>query len=293
MTWQQIIFSTTAEIAEPLNELLIETEALAVTMQDAADEPIFEPPLGTTPLWTQTEVMALFAEETDLKPIIAQLQAQLGILPPYRVVQLADQNWERAWMDEFKPMQFGKRLWICPSWCEPPDLAAANLLLDPGLAFGTGTHPTTRLCLEWLDANPPVGQTVIDYGCGSGILGLAALKLAAKAVWAIDNDPQALIATQDNASRNQIDPAQLHTILPDALPTALQVPLLLANILAQPLIELAPKLAALVQPKGTIVLSGILVEQADKVIATYQNWFKMEPATTIEDWVRLVGTRLE
>ena len=290
MTWQQLTFSTNAQAAEQLNELLLETEALAVTLQDAADEPIFEPALGTTPLWGQTELVALFSAEDDLQQIIRQLQKAFGPLPPYHISQVAEQNWERAWMDEFKPMQFGKRLWICPSWCEPVDPSAVNLLLDPGLAFGTGTHPTTRLCLEWLDANPPVNRRVIDYGCGSGVLALAALKLGAEITYAIDNDPQALLATEDNAKRNHLKPQQLQTWLPEQLP-ALTADLLLANILAQPLIELTGKFATLVKPQGTIVLSGILLEQADKVIQAYQPWFTLQPVIQLDEWVRLVGIR--
>ncbi len=290
MSWQQLTFSTTAQAAERLNELLLETEALAVTLQDAADEPIFEPALGTTPLWGQTELVALFSAEEDLQQIIQQLQAAFGQLPPYHISQVAEQNWERAWMDEFKPMQFGKRLWICPSWCEPVDPSAVNLLLDPGLAFGTGTHPTTRLCLEWLDANPPIDSQVIDYGCGSGVLALAALKLGAKITYAIDNDPQALLATEDNAKRNQINPWQLKTLSPDQ-PIAAPVDVLLANILAQPLIELAEKFASLIKPQGTIILSGILQEQADKVSQAYQPWFTMQMVTQSDEWVRLVGIR--
>ena len=290
MSWQQLTFSTTAQAAERLNELLLETEALAVTLQDAADEPIFEPALGTTPLWGQTELVALFGAEEDLQQIIQQLQAAFGQLPPYHISQVAEQNWERAWMDEFKPMQFGQRLWICPSWCEPVDPSAVNLLLDPGLAFGTGTHPTTRLCLEWLDANPPIDSQVIDYGCGSGVLALAALKLGAKITYAIDNDPQALLATEDNAKRNQINPRQLKTLSPEQ-PIAAPVDVLLANILAQPLIELAEKFASLIKPQGTIILSGILQEQADKVSQAYQPWFTLQTVKQLDEWVRLVGIR--
>jgi ribosomal protein L11 methyltransferase len=287
---QQLVFSTNTEIADKLNEVLLETEALAVTLQDAADEPIFEPALGTTPLWGKTEVVALFSEDADIQHVIQQLQAAVGQLPPYQINSVAEQLWERAWMDEFKPMQFGKRLWICPSWHAPVDATAVNLLLDPGLAFGTGTHPTTRLCLEWLDENPPSDKQVIDYGCGSGILAIAALKLAASMAYAVDYDSQALLATQDNALRNQLNSAQLKTFLPEALPS-LKVDVLLANILAQPLIELVEKFASLVKPQGTIVLSGILAEQADKVKQAYQPWFTIQTTTQLNEWVRLDGIK--
>jgi ribosomal protein L11 methyltransferase len=288
MAWQQLVFSASAIIAEQLNELLMETESLAVTMQDAADQAIFEPALGTTPLWGNTQLIALYDQHVDLQAVLAQLQSQFGSLPPYQITEVAERAWERVWMDEFKPMQFGKRLWICPSWCTPPDPTGVSLSLDPGLAFGTGTHPTTRLCLEWLDANPPSGLSVIDYGCGSGILALAALKLGAKTLSAVDTDPQALLATHDNGLRNDL---HIATFLPEQLPP-LSCEVLLANILAQPLIDLAPTLANLVRPQGRIVLSGILAEQAHKVSAAYQTWFAMQEVVQLDEWVRLTGIRL-
>jgi len=292
MAWQQITFSTDADTAEKLNEWLLETEALAVTLQDAEDEPIFEPALGTTPLWGKTELVALFSEDLDLQILLKDLEQGFGPLPAYQIQRIAEQNWERVWMDEFKPMQFGERLWIYPSWCEPIAQDAVNLLLDPGLAFGTGTHPTTRLCLEWLDQNPPLGQTLIDYGCGSGILALAAIKLGAKLGYAVDNDPQALLATAENASRNHIDTEQLATHLPEQLPK-LKADVLIANILAQPLQMLASQFAELVKPSGVIVLSGILTEQADGVIEAYKPWFNLYEKTQSAEWVRLVGIRNE
>ncbi len=287
MAWQQLVFNTTAEAAEKLNELLLASDSLAITLQDAADQPIFEPQQGTTPLWGNTQVIALFAENIELSIILAQLCQEFGPLPPYHVSYVAEQAWERAWMAEFKPMRFGKRLWICPSWCPPPAPEAVNLYLDPGLAFGTGTHPTTRLCLEWLDANLSKGASVIDYGCGSGILALAALKLGAERVWAVDNDQQALLATQDNALRNGL---QLTTFLPEQLP-AQACEVLLANILAQPLVELAPKLASLVATQGQMVLSGILAEQASQLAQLYQTWFSIDEVSQLDEWVRIVGTK--
>lgn len=286
MAWQQLTFSTTAELAEQVNEFLLATDALAVTLQDAEDAPIFEPPLGTTPLWGKTQVIALFDEHLNIKLLLEQLAQTFGELPPYTVLHLEDKNWERVWMDEFKPMQFGKGLWICPSWCEPVDPAAANLLLDPGLAFGTGSHPTTRLCLEWLAAHPPLGQQVIDYGCGSGVLAIAALKLGAQTAYAIDNDPQALIATHENAMRNQITTERIKTLAPECM-TRVKVDLLLANILAQPLIELAEKFASLIKPKGTVILSGLLHNQVAHVEQAYQPWFTLQEITQLDDWVRI------
>jgi ribosomal protein L11 methyltransferase len=192
-------------------------------------------------------------------------------------------------MDGYAPMQFGTRLWIVPTGFDAPDPDGVNLLLDPGLAFGTGTHPTTALCLEWLDAHPPVDQVVIDYGCGSGILGIAALKLGAREVWAVDNDPQALVATLDNAQRNAVA-AQVKPVMPGDLP-AMHADLLLANILANPLIELAPRFADFVRPGAALVLSGILAEQADSVSAAYGDRFTLQPPAQREDWVRIVGVR--
>jgi ribosomal protein L11 methyltransferase len=186
-------------------------------------------------------------------------------------------------------MRFGANLWIVPSWTAAPDAGAVNILLDPGLAFGTGTHPTTRLCLEWLDAHPTAGQQVIDYGCGSGILAIAAARLGAGHVWAVDNDPQALTATRDNAGRNEVT-AHIDTALPAGLP-ACQADVLIANILAGPLIDLAPHFATLVRPAGAIVLSGILPEQAAQVLAAYRPWFDMALPSEHEGWVRLEGCR--
>lgn len=291
MPWIQLILETVPEEAQRLSDLLSDHGAEAVTMQDAADQPLYEPPPGATPLWNRTRVIALYPAETEIDPIIEALTEALAPneLPAWRAEALEDKDWNRAWMDSFQPMRFGERLWIVPSWTTPPEPDHVNLLLDPGLAFGTGTHPTTRLCLEWLDAHPPRGLDVIDYGCGSGILAIAAGKLGATAVRGVDNDPQALLATRDNADRNGLS-GIISTWLPGALPEQ-QTDLLLANILAGPLVELAPRFAALVRPGGRIVLSGILAEQAEMVASAYREWFHMKPPTQQEDWVRLDGER--
>lgn len=265
--------------------------ALSVTLQDAADQPLFEPPPGATPLWSQVRVTALFGADAVVAQIKNLLAERFGSACAERIQidSLDDRDWVRAWMDGYAPMRFGERLWIVPTGFETPDPDAVNLLLDPGLAFGTGTHPTTALCLEWLDAHPPIDQVVIDYGCGSGILGIAALKLGAREVWAVDNDPQALVATIDNAARNGVA-SHIYTVLPADLPTC-QAGLLLANILANPLIELAPHFAGLVAAGGGLVLSGILADQAATVSAAYQRDFSVQPAEQREDWVRLTGMR--
>jgi ribosomal protein L11 methyltransferase len=192
-------------------------------------------------------------------------------------------------MDDFKPMAFGKRLWICPSWHTPPDKDAVNIFLDPGLAFGSGTHPTTALCLEWLEGCPLQDKDLIDYGCGSGILAIAGLKLGAQHAWGVDNDPQALKASQVNAEKNSVK-ERLITYLPEQMPD-IEADVLVANILANPLIELRDKLAHLVRPGGHIALSGILEEQQEQVMQAYSEHFQMAPATIKEGWVRLEGRR--
>jgi len=292
MLWQQLIYPVSSTDADRLSDLLAGFGASAVTMKDAADEPLFEPPVGTTPLWSNTLVIALFEEGTELGPITAELAQAWpsGTLPEPQIQQLPDQVWERAWMDGFEPMQFGKRLWIVPSWFNEPDPDAVNIKLDPGLAFGTGTHPTTRLCLEWLDGHT-IPREVIDYGCGSGILAIAAALLGAEQIECIDTDPQALQATMENGRRNEIVD-KLVTALPDEQ-SGKPVQLLLANILAGPLIELSPKLATLVKVGGKIVLSGILKEQWQGVSDAYQPWFEIEPPAEIDGWIRLHGLRIE
>ena len=194
-------------------------------------------------------------------------------------------------MDSYHPIQCGERLWICPSWREPVDPNAVNLLLDPGLAFGTGTHPTTWLCMQWLDQQDLRGLTVIDYGCGSGILGIAALLLGADKVIAVDNDPQALLATRDNARRNNIDDARIECFLPQNIPAGLRGDMVVANILADPLTSLAPNLAATLDAGAAICLSGILQSQADELMACYQHWFSQLTLTTKEEWVRIAGNK--
>ena len=287
MAWIQLIFTSSPQQAESLSDALSECGAAAVTFQDNADQPIYEPTIGETPLWSATSVIALFDAETDTEALLTALRSQIGELPDHRIEAVEDKDWEREWMENFKPICFGEKLWIVPSWHEPPQPDAVNILLDPGLAFGTGTHPTTALCLQWLDKADLTGKTVIDYGCGSGILAIAAALLGANKVIGVDTDPQALEATQANAQRNGVI---IETYLPQHCPTV-ECDLLLANILAGPLMELMPRFVELTRPDTQLVLSGILDVQADTVSQHYQAEFEMDNAVVLEEWVRLSGIR--
>ena len=295
MGWLQLRVQADPDQAEVLEELLMDLGSVSVTLEDAADQPLYEPELGTTPLWQQTQVVALFDSDCDMAAIRTELAELYHLrteqpLGETEVEVVQDKDWTRAWMDDFKPIRFGERLWICPSWHTPPDPDAVTLMLDPGLAFGTGTHPTTALCLEWLDSAEVAGKTVTDYGCGSGILGLAALMLGAPYFIGVDTDPQALEASRENATRNQIAADRLQLFLPEKAPEE-QTDILLANILAEPLMNLAPVLAARVRTGGHLVLSGILDTQAQALIERYEDWFVMDEPAEREGWVRLTGVR--
>ncbi len=292
MPWIELHITTTAESATKISDELEALGVQALTSRDAGNAPIYEPAFDATPSWPDTILIALFDAEQNLTPVLNYLENQRshGFLHEVTQHHLADQDWERTCLDELEPMCFGLRLWICPSWKKPKDPSAINIILDPGLAFGTGTHATTSLCLEWLDENIKGGESVIDYGCGSGILALAAIKLGAHHAIAIDHDLRALEVTRTNAERNDVNEKQLEIYFPDDAP-APQVDLLIANILAQPLISLASKLATLVEPNGKILLSGILAEQAESVAAAYTPWFKMEKPTQKNEWIRLKGTK--
>jgi ribosomal protein L11 methyltransferase len=272
--------------------------ALAVTLLDAqADTPnehaILEPGVGETPLWGEIALSALFEADADRAGLVHVLAELVPELEPERIRfrEVADQDWTRAWMDDFKPMRFGRRLWIYPWNVEPPgdDPDAVVVRLDPGLAFGTGTHPTTALCLEWLDAADLAGCSVIDYGCGSGVLAIAALKLGAARVVGVDNDAQALVASRDNAERNGVAD-RLVLVAPEAF-AAEPADLLVANILAGPLAELAPRFAACVKPGGGLALSGILHGQDGELCRRYAEWFDDIRVEQREDWVRIAARR--
>lgn len=291
-TWLQLEFPLGELDAEGVQDALEALGALAVTLADAADDPIYEPPPGATPLWQRSRVTALFEATTDRSAVREALAAMLDApLPAHRFSVLADRDWEREWLKDFKPMRFGTRLWVVPTAFEAPDPGAVNLILDPGLAFGTGTHPTTALCLEWLDghAETLAGKSVLDFGCGSGILAIAAARLGATAVTAVDLDPQALIATNENAARNGVA-AQIHAVLPDA-GSAGPFDLLVANILSGPLVALAPTLMARIGPGAPFALSGILAAQAAEVAAAYAPFATMDPPVALGEWVRLDGLR--
>lgn len=277
---------------------LEEVGALSVTLLDAeVDTPneraILEPGVGETPLWGEIALQALFDVDADRTGLVHVLTDLLPDLPPERIVfrEVEDQDWTRVWMDQFRPMRFGRRLWIYPWNIEPPadDAEAVVVRLDPGLAFGTGTHPTTALCLEWLDGLDLAGANVIDYGCGSGILAIAALKLGAARVLGVDNDPQALEASRANAARNGVA-ERLELFMPQEFADA-PSDVFVANILAGPLADLAPRFAANVRSGGALALSGILQAQAQELVERYAEWFDDLVVTTREDWVRIAGRR--
>lgn len=291
MPWLQLRLAITPEQAEPLEDSLLGLGAVSVTFMDGEDQPIFEPDLCTTPLWSHTHLLALFEADTDATQLLEDLsRLSGGALPEHQLETIADQDWERSWMEHFQPMQFGRRLWIVPSWHAAPEPDAVNLLLDPGLAFGTGTHPTTALCLAWLDSQQLQGRQVIDFGCGSGILAIAALLLGAEQVCGTDIDIQALEASRDNAQRNQIADERFSLYLPEDMPQE-PADILVANILAGPLVKLAPQLTGLVKPGGLIALSGILAEQTKDILAAYRDHFDLDPVAVQDGWIRVSGRR--
>ncbi len=290
MPWIRIRINATAKTADKVSNMLLGRGAQAVTFMDAKDVPVYEPMPGETPLWGETEVMGLFDAETDPAPTIAFFQQIFGENVGYKVEQLEDKDWVREWMDHFHPMQFGERLWICPSWRDVPNPDAVNVMLDPGLAFGTGTHPTTALCLQWLDGLDLTGKTVVDFGCGSGILGIAALKLGAARVIGIDIDPQAIQASRDNAARNGVAD-QIELYLPADQPQDVEADVVVANILAGPLRELAPLIAGHGKAGSLMALSGVLESQAPELETIYGQWFEMDPTAVKEEWCRLSGRK--
>jgi ribosomal protein L11 methyltransferase len=288
MPWVQIAVDTSRKAAIRVAQLLERAGALALTFSDAAGQPCLEPGPGETPLWEHTRVLGLFAADVDVDLLAALLRSQfpgLASLGAVRTERIADQPWERVWLERFQPMRFGTRLWVCPHGQPVSDPQAIVLRLDPGLAFGTGTHPSTALCLEWLASAEMLDRRIVDYGCGSGILGIAAALLGAGEVWALDHDPQALLATQENARRNRVE-NRIRVITPAELPSSPR-DIVLANILAGPLIELAERLCSLTRAGGDLVLSGILAQQSASVLSTYQGWLGLHGQTERDGWVRL------
>jgi ribosomal protein L11 methyltransferase len=293
--WLSVSLPTDEEHANPLSEALMEHGALAVSIEDAdagteAETPQFgEPGSPAAPLWQNSRVVALFEPAEDLITRIATAALEGGVsdLSAIRIEEVEEQDWVRLTQSQFEPIRITDTLWIVPSWHDAPNPDATNLVLDPGLAFGTGSHPTTRLCLEWLCANIRGGENVLDYGCGSGILGIAAAKMGASPVTGVDIDDNALIAARDNAENNQVEMALRHTREP--LDESFDV--VVANILTNPLCVLAPLLAARVASGGRLVLSGVLEPQADEVIAAYAPYLALRVGATLDGWIRLEGSK--
>lgn len=295
MGWQNVSFLTDASHAEPMCDVLLEAGALSASIEDAdagtADErPQFgEPGSVNSPGWAHSRVVALFEPDADVAALLANASAAIGLagVPAWTVEELAEQNWVQLTQSQFDPIRVSERLWIVPSWHETPDPAAVNLILDPGMAFGTGSHPTTRLCLEWLERSIYSGCRLLDYGCGSGILAIAAARLGAGSVAGVDIDPQAVEAARANAERNGVTAL----FADSAQPVAGEYDLVVANILSNPLRVLAPAICAHVRSGGRLALSGILREQADEIIAIYAQWLPMQVADVREDWVCLAGIK--
>jgi ribosomal protein L11 methyltransferase len=294
MAWIQATIEADSKVAEKLADALMDSGALSAAIEDAfagtpQEEPIFgEPGEPVDRLWPQSRIIALFEEDTDPALLIAAAATSCQLaLPQFTTARVEEQDWVRLTQSQFDPIRISDRLWITPTWHEAPAPKAVNLQLDPGLAFGTGSHPTTRLCLQWIDANLTPGASVLDYGCGSGILAIAALKLGAGPTVGVDIDPQAVRSSRDNAAQNQVSAL---FCLPDDTPEQ-KVDVLLANILANPLRMLGAMLANHVKTGGRIVLSGILAEQADELSEIYSAWFDMDPPVFDEGWTRLTGTR--
>lgn len=297
MTWQQLRLVTNQPHAELVAEALQNLGALSITYLDNQDSPQFEANRGEVNLWPETNIMALFPAEFDMEIILAALRKQVPAetqpaLQQAKYELLEDKDWQHEWKTYFKPLTFGDKIHICPSWYTPEADHRCTLMLDPGMAFGTGTHETTQLMLEWLAATPLEGSVVIDYGCGSGILAMAAAKLDAKTVVAIDNDPQAVTTTEQNARENHIPASLLSCYCTGEYPKDLQANIILANILANPLKQLASHLISLLTPNGYLVLSGLLANQAEELESVYQPHIEFISREIKGDWLRLVGKKI-
>ena len=303
MGWLQISTTVAENQVDTMEELLLAAGAVSVTLQDNLDKPILEPGVGETPLWPEIKLTALFEATTNANTVLEQLYQAEKLLAEPNAETLArtdyvkrfsseiieDKNWEREWLNHFEPIPCGNRLWVCPSWCEPPDNTAINLMLDPGLAFGSGTHETTLLCLQWLDKHKTNSLRVLDFGCGSGILGIAALLLGAAHCDFVDNDPQALQATRDNLQKNAIAPNQftIHSAEEFQSPPKNHYDIVIANILSTPLIELADLLANSVIEQGWLTLSGIQSQQEKSVRSAYKHHLEFGDREEKNNWLRL------
>jgi ribosomal protein L11 methyltransferase len=290
--WRQFVMDLDALDPATVEDLFSRLGACSVTLSNAGDDPVLEPGPGETPLWSSTRITGLFAASTDMDAFRGALAAELGVeqLPEHHVEDLADREWEREWLKDFGAMQFGKRLWVCPT-AQSVGAAAVVVYLDPGLAFGTGTHPTTAMCLEWLDGVDLDGKTLLDYGCGSGILAIAALKLGCSSATGMDIDPQAVIASRQNAADNGVGENLFVTGSPEGIEGPFDI--VVANILAGPLVQFADSITSLLAGGGMLALSGVLCEQADDVMQAYRPWIEFdEPEFREQDgqtWSRLTG----
>lgn len=308
MSWRQFVMDLDTLNPATVEDVFTRLGACAVTFSDAGDDPVLEPAPGETPLWSNTRITGLFPREANMDALLAVLPTELGVssLPAYHIEDLADRDWEREWLQDFGPMRFGARLWICPTagarlagdgrWSlhgSPARRAPAVVHLDPGLAFGTGTHATTALCLEWLDSIDLEGKTLLDYGCGSGVLAIAAFKLGCEAVTGVDIDPQALIATRQNAANNDVAEKLFVLGSPDEIEGKFDI--VVANILAGPLVQFADSITSRLARGGMLALSGVLCEQADEVMAAYVPWIEFEESACREQdgqvWSRLTGSK--
>jgi len=290
MPWLKLKLCTDELHVQALSDALEEWGAISVTLEDAADQPLFETHWNKNPLWSQVNVTGLFPEHTNTDDILARVRERLGLAesPAHEFDLLGDEDWAHSWMAHYKPLKVGRNLWVVPSWCTPPEPDAVNLILDPGLAFGTGDHPTTALCLDWLSEQELRGKTLLDYGCGSGILSIAALMLGAAQAHAVDIDAQVLEITRRNAVHNGIH-AGLHVMLPSELPQGFQADIVMANILFGTLIELRSEIKARVRPGGWLVLSGLLgSEQATEVRTLYEPPFVLAQREK-QNWILLAG----
>ena len=292
MTWWQFSVSCQASELEDVENLMLENGALSLSLTDAGDEPIYEPLPGYSPVWRESIVTATFEGSVNAEALYQQLSAAMPahLVASLRFEPLPDQDWDLAYRQHLKPLQFAPNLWVVPSWLEPPDPDATVIRLDPGIAFGTGGHSTTALCLGWLADHPLSDCKIIDYGCGSGILAIAACKLGADRVLAVDIDPQAVTACDSNRIINNIPDHQIDICLPDDMQD-FESDLLIANILARPLVGLAPRFASLVRSGGQILLSGILKTQLKEIQSAYSPFFDLDAERTDEDWISISGKR--